>query len=65
VSEERFNRIEVRLDGIDSRLDGIDGRLDGIDGQLGDLKRHMLVLHEQVIDTIKTIPDRGPAARSA
>ena len=47
MSEERFDRIEKRLDGLHGRID--------------DLDRHMHVLHEDVIARIAAIPEySGP-----
>lgn len=34
MGEDRFDKIDGRLDTIDGRLNGIDGRLDTVDGRL-------------------------------
>jgi archaellum component FlaC len=41
MSEQRFERIEQRLDGIDDRLGAVDRRLDGIDDRLGAVDRRL------------------------
>jgi hypothetical protein len=65
MSEERFDRIEQRLDRLEggqqelrSDLEAHVGRLEG---RLDDLDRHMHVLHEDVIARIAAIPEySGP-----
>ena len=58
--EERFNGIEQRLDRLDGRIDKLDGRVDTLDGRVDELGRQMRGLHEDVIETIKAIPDPTP-----
>jgi hypothetical protein len=72
--EERFDRVDQRLDRLEVRQDNVEQRLERLDvrqekveqrlerletGQ-DDLRRHMLVLHEEVIATIRAIPDPEP-----
>ena len=63
-----FSAIRQRLDGHDQRFVAIDGRLEGIDGRLGrletgneEIKRHMRVLHEDVLSRLSLLQEgRGP-----
>ena len=63
MSDERFDRIDQkftevdrRFDRVEQRLDGVDQRLDGLkadmDTGFAELRRHMGVLHEEVLDRI-------------
>ena len=56
MSEERFDRIEQRLDRLEAGFVRLDGRLDDLtghvvrlDSRIDDLGRHMRVLHEDTI----------------
>jgi chromosome segregation ATPase len=60
--EQRLDRVEQRLDQVEQRLDRVEQKVDRlavdvstIAGRLEDLHRHMLVLHEDVIDRIRAI----------
>lgn len=69
VSEERFNNIDTRFDRVEKRLDGVAADVGvlktdvgvlktdvgGLKSELSDLRRHMGVLHEEVIDRIRGI----------
>jgi chromosome segregation ATPase len=67
--EQRLNHVEQRLDRVEQRLDRVEQKLDQVEQKvdrlaadvstvaerLEDLHRHMLVLHEDVIDRIRAI----------
>jgi hypothetical protein len=65
MSEERFDRIEQRLDRLeagqsDLRTD-LNAHVGRLEGRIDDLDRHMHVLHEDVIARIAAIPEyTGP-----
>jgi len=57
MSEERFDRIEARLDRLE-------GGQEALRADVGDLRRHMGVLHEEVLDRIQTLAfDPAPLRR--
>ena len=56
MSEERFDQIDRRFDQIDQRLDQLAAELRAeLKSETGDLRRHMGVLHEDLIDRIRGI----------
>ena len=55
MSDERFDRIELRLDGLEGRLDRLEHGQHAMRGEMGELRRHMGVLHEEVMDRLKTL----------
>ncbi len=62
MSEERFDRIEQRVDGIVANLDVLKTDVAvlktdvaGLRTDVVDLRRHMGVLHEDVVDRIKAL----------
>ena len=65
--DQRLDRLEVRQDHVEQRLDrlgvrqeNVEQRLDRLESGQDELRRHMLVLHEEVIATIRAIPDPEP-----
>jgi len=58
----RFEQIDARLDQIDGRLDGHDSRFDRLEaritGESGRLYARMRMLHEDLVERIKTIGER-------
>lgn len=72
MSEERFNHIDQSLTALRSDVDtlktdvaelktGVAGLKVDVDRRFDDLRGEMLMLHEEVVDRIKAIPD--PAER--
>jgi septation ring formation regulator EzrA len=66
MSEERFDRIDGKLqevdrrfDAVDQRFDAVDQRFSAVDQRLDELDRHMHVLYEDVIARIAAIPDNA------
>jgi archaellum component FlaC len=53
--ETRLDRVETRLDRVEMRLGGVETRLGGVESRVEDLDRHMHVLHEDVIDRIRSL----------
>jgi len=60
VSEDRLTRIEGDLDDLKAGQTRLGARLEELDS---DLRRHMLVLHEDLVDRIKTIADPSASLR--
>lgn len=57
MSEDRFDR-------IDTRLDRLEHGQEALRAEVGDLRRHMGVLHEEVLDRIQTLAfDPAPLRR--
>jgi hypothetical protein len=56
MSEERFDRIDQTFTRIDQRFERVDQRLDALRADMNtgfaELRRHMGVLHEEVLDRI-------------
>jgi len=48
MSDERFDRIELRLDRLEHGQQAMRG-------EIGELRRHMGVLHEEVMDRLKAL----------
>ena len=71
MSEERLAKVEQNLAKVEQRLANVEQNLDGMQVDItdlkhgqDDLKRHMGVLHEEVLDRIKTLAfDPGPLRR--
>ena len=71
MSEEQFDRVEGRLDGLEGKVDVLQADVTvlktdvvvlksdvaGLKTEVVDLRRYVGVLHEDVIDRIKAIPD--------
>src|SRR5688572_19151885 len=62
MSEQRFDGIDRRFDEVDRRFDEVDlrfvevdRRLEALTAETVDLRRHMGVLHEDVVDRIRGI----------
>jgi len=60
MSEERFDRIDARFGEHDRRFDGLEADVSvlktdvkGLTADVADLRRHMGVLHEEVLDRIR------------
>ena len=74
MSEERFDRIDQELSGVQTRLDRLEvgqkdltAQVGHMDARFDELRRHMGVLHESVLDRIAatreyTGPTRGEFA---
>jgi hypothetical protein len=61
MSEERFDRIELRLDRLEDGQLELRAQIGRLGGRIDDLDRHMHVLHEDVITRIAAIPEyTGP-----
>jgi prefoldin subunit 5 len=61
MSEERLERIEATLDSLDGGLQGLRQEMRTLNE---DTRRHMGVLHEEVIDRIAALaPDFAPIRR--
>jgi len=55
MSEERFDGIDRRFNEVDRQFGEVDRRLEVLTAETIDLRRHMGVLHEDVIDRIRGI----------
>ena len=53
--DERFNGIDQQFDGIDQRFDRIDQRFDVVDQRFDETRRHMQMLHEDLVTRISMI----------
>ena len=65
MSEERFDRIEQRLDRLEAGQVGLRNHVGRLDRRFDDLDRHMHVLHEDVIARIAAIPEYAGPTRAA
>lgn len=68
MSEERFDRIEQRLDRLEGgqhelRAD-LEAHVGRLEGRIDDMDRHMHVLHEDVIARIAAIPEYAGPTKS-
>ncbi len=55
MSEERFDRLEHRLDGVIADVEVLKADVAVLKTDVKDFRRHMGVLHEEVLDRIRGI----------
>jgi len=58
-ADQRFVAIDKRFDAIDKRFDAIDRRFDVIDQRFEETRRHMQMLHEDLVTRISLIREGG------
>ena len=54
-----FSAIRNRFDGVDQQFKGIDQQFKGIDQRFEEAKRHMQMLHEDLVTRISMIREGG------
>lgn len=64
MTEERWDRLEATVAELVTGQTALRSDVDQLKTDVADLRGHMLVLHEEVIDTIKALaPDFEPLRR--
>jgi hypothetical protein len=59
MSEERFDEIDRRFDGLTADVASLKTDVIDLKAETVDLRRHMGVLHEDVVERIRAIGDDG------